>query len=183
MATRIVAFNAGLTIVLLLLWVWQESTYWYFGWFRTLLMLLLTLIAPPLSVVILVSHTISLEAEIPQGKRSYRRMMHLLAIIGLLAIVFVIPEWTKYSSELAVSRGASPPFLDLASANWPSSALTRVLLALIPPVAVWCFRQAPFYFAPVLFVFSIVSLPALLAGCLVLREVRSRHQRNVEVGN
>ena len=143
-------------------------------------MLLITLVSPAFGVALLVSHVLTLELEIPQGVRAYRRMMHLLTIIGLMAIVLVIPEWTKYTSELAMTRGQTPLFLTLTTANWQSTVVTRMLLVLIPPVSVWCFRQAPFYFAPILFAFSLVSLPALLAGCLVLREVRSRHQRNVD---
>lgn len=183
MATRIVGFNGTLTIVLALLWTWQESSYWNFGWFRTILMLLLVILTPAFGVVLLVSHAVSLEAEIPQGARSYRRMMHLFTIIGLISIAAVLPEWSKFTTELAATRGTSTHFLDLASVNWQSAVASRLVMALIPPVGVWCFRQAPFYLAPILFVFSIVSLPALLAGCLVLREVRSRHQRNVETRN
>lgn len=172
------AVNLGLLLLLLVLWIWQEAEYWKLSWKRTILMWLMALAAPTLGVPMLISHVVSIEAEIPRGSRVYRRHLHLYVAIGLAAILLVAPMWVRFAGDAAAMRGHLASPLQFALANWASAVVSRSLAIVLPPLCAWAIYNSNPFLALVLIPFSLFSAPALIAGILILREVRSRHQQN-----
>ena len=183
--TRILAINLVLVLVLLVLWILNESIKWHLSWKRMCSMWILTTVAPTVSVPMHVSHLASLEAEYgPLPRNASRRLVNLYILVGLVGIVLVLPQWVQYlgiaSSGKHFSALSLPihEFLLMASSNWASSITVRILGCLLPPLTAWTALSAPFYFFPILFLFSVVSLPSVLAAALALKEIRNSHQQN-----
>ena len=172
------AINLGLLMLLFVFWIWQESLYWKLSWKRTVLMWLMALVAPTLGVPMLISHVVSIEAEIPRGYRVYRRMIHLYVAIGLASIIMVVPLWVKYAGDAAAMKGHLAPILTFTLSNWASSIATRSLATMIPPLCAWAIYNSRYYLAPLIITFGLFSTPALISAILILREIRSRHQQN-----
>lgn len=138
----------------------------------------MALAAPTLGVPMLVSHLVSIEAKIPQGRRFYRRFSPIYASIGLISLLLVVPKWTKFTGDATAMRGYLAPYLHFALSNWASAIVTRSLAVMIPPLCAWAIYNSKPILAPVVIIFGLFCVPALIAGVLIVREVRSRHQKN-----
>ena len=164
-------------MVLLVLWMIQESLFWRYSWPRLISMLALLVTSPTLGAPMMISHLVAVSGDVAvKIPRKYTRFLHWYAILGLLALFAVLPLWKMLLEGYDHVNNSFPPFYGPATINWASAMTTRTLAVVYPPVTAWALSEVPWYMGPVLMIYGMVSLPALLAGVLILREVRQGKQ-------